>query len=691
MAKNNTSDPKQLRAELQDTLTYIDDTIISIFSNLNTKIGKQIKESGDQYDRDLFRKLKSSAGGAATALGNALKRTSAQVAKVTAGTGKLNELKSAGANLDRKIAELEQKRDILARNGLTLGKQGVKNLKEAYAQATKVSESTVDLQKSIQKEGDLGLKIFQSLADTPFLGTLLNAEVATEEIQKNVLKGKGAIESFAIGAKKAFMALEKGTVILAAIAAIKKVFDFIVSSMFRADELTTSMAKGLGISKKNAEEFEKSLKNATRYLEGTAYISEEIYQATAELAQTQGAITQFTKENADQQAFLTKFIGLSAEQAANLNTVYINQGTNAEKVYNQIALAADEAETLTGNTISTADILKTIGELSADIQANFGFSTKELTDAVLQTRRFGVSLQQANNIAGGLLDFEQSIGAELEAEILLGKQFNFERARALAATGDIAGATEEVLKQTQNLSAEQLRSPLAQGILAKATGLNADELIRSIQLTKMLNKSQGKYDDLLENAANQAERRKIQEGILNEESAEQIKKNITAQEQFNNAISNAKDQFAALVGSGVIDMLTGALPSILQGLAKAFGSKEASKRADLQQSVREKLIEENKTRGEDEQIDVQAAVKESTKVFDEYWKARTKYIEDEEFVVFQGAGAARKFGSADDNNEKILKLILDESKKTNSELGTSSVLNISANGVMQKFIETNYN
>lgn len=32
MAKNNTSDPKQLRAELQDTLTYIDDTIISIFS-----------------------------------------------------------------------------------------------------------------------------------------------------------------------------------------------------------------------------------------------------------------------------------------------------------------------------------------------------------------------------------------------------------------------------------------------------------------------------------------------------------------------------------------------------------------------------------------------------------------------------------------------------------------------------------
>lgn len=203
------------------------------------------------------------------------------------------------------------------------------------------------------------------------------------------------------------MALERGTVILAAIAAIKKVFDFIVSSMFRADELTTSMAKGLGISKKNAKEFEESLKNATRYLEGTAYISEEIYQATAELAQTQGAITQFTKETADQQAFLTKFIGLSAEQAANLNTVYINQGTNAEKVYNQIALAADEAETLTGNTISTADILKTIGELSADIQANFGFSTKELTDAVLQTRRFGVSLQQANNIAGGLLDFEQ--------------------------------------------------------------------------------------------------------------------------------------------------------------------------------------------------------------------------------------------------------------------------------------------
>jgi hypothetical protein len=52
-------------------------------------------------------------------------------------------------------------------------------------------------------------------------------------------------------------------------------------------------------------------------------------------------------------------------------------------------------------------------------------------------------------MAQSLLNFESSIEDELSAELLTGKNLNFEKARQLSLEGDIAGAAEEVLKQVK--------------------------------------------------------------------------------------------------------------------------------------------------------------------------------------------------------------------------------------------------
>ena len=54
--------------------------------------------------------------------------------------------------------------------------------------------------------------------------------------------------------------------------------------------------------------------------------------------------------------------------------------------------------------------------------------------------------------AGALLNFEQSINAELEAELLTGKQLNLERARAAALNNDMATLAEELKKQNVDLA-----------------------------------------------------------------------------------------------------------------------------------------------------------------------------------------------------------------------------------------------
>ena len=64
-----------------------------------------------------------------------------------------------------------------------------------------------------------------------------------------------------------------------------------------------------------------------------------------------------------------------------------------------------------------------------------------------QIRKLGLNLSTVESIADSLLNFEQSIGSEMEASMLIGKQLNFNNARRLALEGDLAGAARDVVSQ----------------------------------------------------------------------------------------------------------------------------------------------------------------------------------------------------------------------------------------------------
>jgi hypothetical protein len=89
--------------------------------------------------------------------------------------------------------------------------------------------------------------------------------------------------------------------------------------------------------------------------------------------------------------------------------------------------------------------------------------------------------------ANTLLDFESSIQKELEAELLIGRDLNLERARLLALNGDIEGATRELISQAGTLEELQGMNVLQQQALAGAVGLSADQLSDMLLNQKSLN------------------------------------------------------------------------------------------------------------------------------------------------------------------------------------------------------------
>jgi hypothetical protein len=86
--------------------------------------------------------------------------------------------------------------------------------------------------------------------------------------------------------------------------------------------------------------------------------------------------------------------------------------------------------------------------------------------------------------AESLLNFEQSIEAELTAELLTGRQLNLDRARLAALNGDFLGVAKEINAQGITYNKLQDMNLVQRKAIADALGLSTDELADSLKNNK---------------------------------------------------------------------------------------------------------------------------------------------------------------------------------------------------------------
>jgi hypothetical protein len=122
------------------------------------------------------------------------------------------------------------------------------------------------------------------------------------------------------------------------------------------------------------------------------------------------------------------------------------------------------------------DIVEQTGKVTGTVRANLGANPSLISAAVTQAKLFGASLEQVANAGKQMLDFESSITAELEAELLLGRDINLERARAAALAGDQVTLAQELQKEAGNFSDFTKMNVIQQEALAKAMGMTSDQL-----------------------------------------------------------------------------------------------------------------------------------------------------------------------------------------------------------------------
>lgn len=381
--------------------------------------------------------------------------------------------------------------------------------------------------------------------------------------------GSIAAAGLKAGAGELASSFMAGGPIVIGLTLIVKLFQFIVDAMFAADKRVTSIAKNLSITKDEARAVYGSL-TASKDQVNTIYKdTENLVIAFTDLAQITDFVNFATNKQIESQIILTKQLELSKEEALGYQEALINSNEDQEKgldiVYDQIAAFANQNKM----TANASAIFKEIGKTSKLIQLNFKGNLTELTKTVLEAKKLGLTLDQVDSVANSLLNFEESISSELEAELLLGQDINLEKARQYALNNDIAGLTKEITNQGITAEKYSRLNRIQQEALAKTLGMNAKDLGESLYQQQLIQRTGGKEleqmrerakilrDEKKDSEAMALEKKAalIEQGLLRGEDIKKAKESASAQEKFEQAVKRIKEVFTDLVDGGTLDKL----------------------------------------------------------------------------------------------------------------------------------------
>ena len=346
----------------------------------------------------------------------------------------------------------------------------------------------------------------------------------------------------------------------------------LVDAMKGIDAASSKMAKEFGMTYDSAlamnESFTTMATSSTNVFVTTKGIRETFEGINSAL----GTSSMMSEDMAISFTKLRTMSGFTNEELQGISRLQLGTSKTTDEITGQFLAQAKVAALKNGVILNEQKMLKDIGKVSAATTLSLGKNPGLIGAAVSTAKSLGMEMSKVDAIASSLLDFEQSIENELQAEVLLGKDLNLEKARQAALDNDLATVASEIAAQAGSSAEFTAMNRIQQEALAKAVGMNREELAGTLILQDQL---KGLTEDDAKAATAKFETLKAQVGeaeamrILEKEGVEGLNNQVGAQDKFNATIEKLKEVFVT-VGTAImpiVDILASVF-SLIGGIFK---------------------------------------------------------------------------------------------------------------------------
>jgi len=329
------------------------------------------------------------------------------------------------------------------------------------------------------KAKELGEELQTMVEGIPFIGKGLSKALKLDDLGENLAKAivnplgntadsvddaDGAMKKFNLTSLKNPM-LALAAAALAVVAAIR----FMVAG-------SKDLASNLGISTDQANDMLFSVTGAKTQMSLMGYDSADLELTMKAVVDEFGSLENLSVSAAKKISMIAQDMGTTGGEIVKLNKSMMDlTGMSFEAATNFSQVAGNMAKAA---GVSSAKVIEDMAS-NANKFAEFSMSGADgLAQAAIEAAKVGANLSTVLGVADKLLDFETSLTAQFEAQVLTGRNINLEKARQLSLEGDMLGLTQEIQKTVGSLGEIQSMNVIERRAIAEAIGISADELLK---------------------------------------------------------------------------------------------------------------------------------------------------------------------------------------------------------------------
>lgn len=414
-------------------------------------------------------------------------------------------IKSTDYGINNKLKDTLFQTNSLASQTLKIRLQEVQTVAKVKAAADDVGESMKSTLGSVQSMiGDIpviggalqkltsgGFEKMNSVIDRGVRGFgvgfergFRNARHGGASFTKSVTGGLSKGFKFATGSMKGMVAALGGPQII--ITAIVAALAIGVKRFQELEKAAANFRNETGLLNSQTRQLQTNIQQVSGTMAGLGVSAEDVSKAASDFTNEFQGLEQPSKAVLGSMVALNKNFGVGTAESAKLNKVFQNIG----------GLSATQSQALIGQTaemakmagVAPGKVIKDMADNSEVAYQFFGGSVRELAAAAVEAAAMGTSIAEAGKAARGLLDYQNSIGKELEVSAILGTNINLSQARYLAANGKVVESQQAILDEVGKLGDLTKLNVFEQEALVEATGMEFSSLVNQQKIRERFGK-----------------------------------------------------------------------------------------------------------------------------------------------------------------------------------------------------------